>query len=209
MIVQYANFISSHTNISQCPPATKPEYAFIGRSNVGKSSLLNMLTGRNKLAKVSQTPGKTQLINYFLINEEWYLVDLPGYGYAKVSKTSRAKWQKMIRDYLAKRLNLQCTFVLIDSRVPPQKIDIEFINWLGEMFIPYVIVYTKTDKLKPPELSQNVENFQTALLEHWEVLPQQFYSSATKKTGKEDILDFIDETNKNFDIADLEDIGAA
>lgn len=207
MKVEYANFISSHTTISQCPPADKPEYAFIGRSNVGKSSLINMLCNRNKLAKVSQTPGKTQLINYFLINEFWYLVDLPGYGYAKVSKTSRAKWQKMIRDYLSKRLNLQCTFVLIDSRIPPQKIDIEFINWLGEMFIPYVIVYTKTDKLKAQELAQNVENFQAALLEHWEALPQQFYSSATKKTGQEDILNFIADTNKNFDLADLEDLG--
>jgi len=199
MKVEYANFISSHTNISQCPPADKPEYAFIGRSNVGKSSLINMLTGRNKLAKISQTPGKTQLINYFLINNLWYLVDLPGYGYAKVSKTSRVKWQKMIRSYLSKRQNLQCTFVLIDSRIPPQKIDIEFVNWLGEMFIPYVIVYTKIDKLKPLQLEQNVEKIQSSLLEHWEQLPRQFKSSSIKKTGRDEILEFIEGVNTNFD----------
>ena len=199
MIIQYANFVSSHTNISQCPPADKPEYAFIGRSNVGKSTLINMLTDRNKLAKVSQTPGKTQLINYFRINETWYLVDLPGYGYAKVSKTNRAKWQKMIRSYLTKRKNLLCTFVLIDSRIPPQAIDIDFINWLGEMLIPFVIVYTKTDKLKPQEVVDNIEKIEMALLEHWDNLPQRFQTSSVKKTGRDEILAFIHQLNVGYD----------
>jgi len=198
MIIQYANFVSSHTNISQCPVADKPEFAFIGRSNVGKSTLINMLTGRNKLARVSQTPGKTQLINYFKINETWYLVDLPGYGYAKVSKTSRAKWQKMIRTYLIKRMNLQCTFVLIDSRVPPQKIDIDFINWLGEMLIPFVIVYTKTDKLKPEEIEENIEKIETAIKEHWDALPQRFQTSSINKTGRDEILSFIHQLNEGY-----------
>lgn len=198
MIIHYANFVSSHTKVSQCPSANKPEYAFIGRSNVGKSTLINMLTGRNKLAKVSQTPGKTQLINYFEINETWYLVDLPGYGYAKVSKTNRAKWQKMIRNYLTQRTNLQCTFVLIDSRIPPQAIDIDFINWLGEMLIPFVIVYTKIDKLKPEELANNVKKIEIALHEHWENLPQRFQSSSVKKVGREDILNFIQQLNTGY-----------
>jgi len=198
MIIQYANFVSSHTSISQCPVADKAEYAFIGRSNVGKSTLINMLTGRNKLARVSQTPGKTQLINYFKINEAWYLVDLPGYGYAKVSKTSRVKWQKMIRNYLTKRINLQCTFVLIDSRIPPQAIDIDFLNWLGEMLIPFVIVYTKTDKLKPEELEENIEKIETAIKEHWDALPQRFQTSSIKKTGRDEILSFIHQLNEGY-----------
>jgi len=196
MDIQYANFISSHTNINQCPPADRPEYAFIGRSNVGKSSLINMLTNRNKLAKVSGTPGKTQTINYFMINNTWYLVDLPGYGYARVSKTDRKKWQAMIRNYLIKRDTLKCTFVLIDSRIPPQPIDIEFINGLGELFIPFVIVYTKTEKLKAAELETNLSNIRTALLEHWNELPQQFITSSVKKVGGEEILGFIDSINK-------------
>jgi len=198
MIIHYANFVSSHTKVSQCPSENKPEYAFIGRSNVGKSTLINMLTGRNKLARVSRTPGKTQLINYFEINETWYLVDLPGYGYAKVSKTNRAKWQKMIRNYLTQRTNLQCTFVLIDSRIPPQAIDIDFINWLGEMLIPFVIVYTKIDKLKPEELAINIEKIEIALNEHWENLPQRFQSSSVKKVGREEILAFIHQLNDRF-----------
>ncbi len=199
MIIHYANFVSSHTNISQCPTADKPEYAFIGRSNVGKSTLINMLTDRNKLAKVSQTPGKTQLINYFKINESWYLVDLPGYGYAKVSKTNRAKWQKMIRNYLTQRKNLLCIFVLIDSRIPPQPIDIDFINWLGELLIPFVIVYTKTDKLKPPEVINNIQTIETALLQHWDSLPQRFQTSSVKKTGRDEILKFIHQLNEGYD----------
>jgi len=198
MIIHYANFVSSHPKVSQCPAADKPEYAFIGRSNVGKSTLINMLTGRNKLARVSQTPGKTQLINYFKINDNWYLVDLPGYGYAKVSKTSRVKWQKMIRNYLTQRVNLQCTFILIDSRIPPQAIDIDFMNWLGEMLIPFVIVYTKIDKLKPEELDSNLEKIELAFLEHWESLPQRFKSSSINKTGREEILAFINQLNEGF-----------
>jgi len=195
MEIQYANFISSHTNISQCPPADRPEYAFIGRSNVGKSSLINMLTNRTKLAKVSGTPGKTQTINYFMINNTWYLVDLPGYGYARVSKTERKKWQKMIRTYLSKRENLYCTFVLLDARIPPQPIDIEFINNLGEMLIPFVLVYTKTEKLKPAELKNNLEAIRAALKEHWNDLPQQFITSSVKKIGGDEILSFIEKVN--------------
>lgn len=198
MVIQYANFISSYTSVAQCPAEDRPEYAFIGRSNVGKSSLINMLTERNKLAKVSQTPGKTQLINYFMINNVWYLVDLPGYGYAKVSKTNRAKWQKMIRNYLTKRENLQCTFVLIDSRIPPQPIDIDFMNWLGEMLIPFVIVYTKIDKLKPAELTGNIKKIETGLKEHWETLPESFKTSAVVKTGRDEVLQFVEGVNDSF-----------
>lgn len=198
MLIKAATFIGSFTTLGQCPPPNKPEYAFIGRSNVGKSSLINMLTGRNKLAKISGTPGKTQTINHFLINENWYLVDLPGYGYAKVSKTKRKEWQQFIRNYLNKRPNLQCTFVLIDSRIPPQAADLEFINWLGEMHIPFVIVFTKADKLKPRELEGNVKSFNQKMLETWESLPQQFITSAEKKTGRDEVLGLVEEVNGKF-----------
>ena len=193
MLIKDAQFIGSFTTISQCPKPDKPEFAFIGRSNVGKSSLINMLTNHKYLAKTSGTPGKTQTINHFLINEEWYLVDLPGYGYAKVSKTSRAKWEKMIRNYLLKRENLQCVFVLIDSRLTPQKLDIEFIDNLGEMRIPFILVFTKTDKITQKEVQENIKAFKTEMMKKWEALPEIFISSTVKKTGKESILAFIDQ----------------
>lgn len=196
MLIKTARFVGSFTNISQCPPPNCPEYAFIGRSNVGKSSLINMLTGFGELAKVSSTPGKTQAINHFSINEQWFLVDLPGYGYAKISKTQREKWQQMIRQYLNRRDNLQCVFLLIDSRIPPQTSDLEFINWLGEMHIPFVIVFTKIDnrKYKP----QNIEEFKTAMLQTWDALPQMFLTSAVKKHGRDEVLQFIDDINVQF-----------
>lgn len=198
MEIKTANFVGSFTNISQCPPPDRPEYAFIGRSNVGKSSLINMITNHSGLAKVSSTPGKTQSINHFLINQKWFLVDLPGYGYAKSSKTQREKWQQMLRQYLNRRDNLQCVFVLIDSRISPQKSDLEFINWLGEMHISFVLVFTKTDnrKYKP----QNIEVFKKALLETWDDVPRIFITSSVKRSGKDDILQFIDETNQIFHV---------
>lgn len=198
MLIHSALFVGSFTNIKQCPKPDKPEFAFIGRSNVGKSSLINMLTERKKLARTSNTPGKTQLINHFLINKEWYLVDLPGYGYARVSKTSRKKWEQFIRRYLSQRHNLQCVCLLIDSRIPPQKIDIEFANWMGEMLIPFVIVFTKADKNKPAVLERNIEKFKETFLENWDKMPQSFVSSSTKKTGRDEILDFIHQLNQKF-----------
>ena len=175
-----------------------PEYAFIGRSNVGKSSLINALTQKKGLAKTSQTPGKTQLINHFLINESWYIVDLPGYGFAKVSKTSRSSWEKFIRAYLLKRENLQCVFVLIDSRLKPQKIDLDFCFWLGENGIPFVIAFTKADKQSQLKTQENVKNFDKALLQYFEELPHQFITSSESKLGREELLDFIAEINKNY-----------
>lgn len=191
MEIKSATFISSYTDIQKLPAKGLPEIAFIGRSNVGKSSLINMLTGRNKLAKTSTTPGKTQTINHFLINDAWYLVDLPGYGYAKVSKTQREAWEKMIRNYLLKREALYCVFVLIDSRIPPQASDIDFINWLGENQVPLAIIFTKADKLKPAELKKNTETFCHELLKIWNTLPPQFITSAEKKTGKDELLDYF------------------
>lgn len=181
-----------------CPEPNMPEYAFIGRSNVGKSSLINMLTNQKKLAKVSSTPGKTQMINHFLINEDWYLVDLPGYGYAKISKTMRAKWERFIRNYLLQRVNLQCVLLLIDSRIAPQAKDLDFARWLGEMGIPFVLVFTKIDKNKKRELTQNVELFKKQFLEEWEHMPEYFLSSAEKQIGKEEILEFIENVNHNY-----------
>lgn len=198
MFIKTANFIGSFTKTAQCPEADKPEYAFIGRSNVGKSSLVNMLTDHNKLAKVSSTPGKTQHINYFLMNDTWYLVDLPGFGYAKTSKTNRAQWDKMIRAYMVERPNLCCVFVLVDSRIPPQKIDLEFINWLGESGVPFVVVFTKTDKPKHNELQQNIAAFKKAMLASWEELPQMFQTSSVAKTGQEELLQFIDGVNASY-----------
>lgn len=196
MIIKTAEFKLSSPNLKGCPKSTLPEFAFIGRSNVGKSSLINLLTGRKDLAHISATPGKTRLINYFLVNNEWYLVDLPGYGYAKLSKSEREKFGKSTQEYLIKRENLYCIFVLIDSRIPPQEIDLEFINWLGSNQIPFVIVFTKTDKLKPAELSTNTENFKRSLKEWWAELPTMFLTSTVTKSGKEEILDFIEETVK-------------
>jgi len=198
MIVKSAEFICSNTQISKLPPPEKPEYAFIGRSNVGKSSLINMLVNKKGLAKTSQTPGKTQLINHFYINEEWYLVDLPGYGYARISKSKKEDWDKFIRTYLDKRESLQCVFVLIDGRHEPQKIDLAFCNWLGEKGLPFVLIFTKADKQSSLKTDQNVAKFKKALSETFEEVPQCFITSAENKLGKDEVLGFIDSVNKNF-----------
>lgn len=188
----------SAVNIEGCPKPTLPEYAFIGRSNVGKSSLINALTGRNKLAKTSTTPGKTRLINHFVINDNWYLVDLPGYGYAKISKKERAAWGKMSEEYILNRPNLLSVFLLVDARHAPQKSDLEFMEWMGENEIPFSMVYTKTDKLSKRELAKNLEHYQAALQEVWEELPPAFVTSSAKKQGLEEVLSFIENTNKLF-----------
>ena len=198
MIVKSAEFICSNTQISKLPPPEKPEYAFIGRSNVGKSSLINMLTNKKGLAKTSQTPGKTQLINHFYINEQWYLVDLPGYGYARISKSKKEDWNKFIRTYLDKRESLQCVLVLIDSRLEPQKIDVEFCNWLGEKGLSFVLVFTKADKQSNIKTDQNVALFRKALLATFEEVPPFFITSAENKLGKDEVLGFIDGINKTF-----------
>ncbi len=198
MPINTADYSASYPSVNKCPPAKIAEYAFIGRSNVGKSSLINMLCDRKKLALTSGKPGKTQMINYFIINKEWYLVDLPGYGYAKISKVKREKFRKMIEGYLQRRTTLQCTFLLIDSNIKPQEIDIEFINWLGESRIPFVIVYTKTDKSKPDEVDANIKAFQDALLETWHELPTQFTTSANKRTGRDEIVNYIEDLNEKF-----------
>ncbi|MFT2011143.1 ribosome biogenesis GTP-binding protein YihA/YsxC [Pontibacter sp. 13R65] len=195
MVIKDAKFLMSNTRIELCPAPDKPEYAFIGRSNVGKSSLINMLTNQSKLAKTSASPGKTQLINHFLINDEWYLVDLPGYGYAKVSKTSREAWRKMINYYFQQRENLTCVFVLIDSRHEPLKPDLEFINQLGTIGVPFVLVFTKTDKQSNTKTDVNIAAFMRKLKETWEELPQIFRTSSTAKTGRDEILNFIEEVN--------------
>ncbi|PIQ22119.1 MAG: YihA family ribosome biogenesis GTP-binding protein [Cytophagales bacterium CG18_big_fil_WC_8_21_14_2_50_42_9] len=195
MIIKEATFISSNTTVAKCPATDLPEYAFIGRSNVGKSSLINMLTNKSKLAKTSSFPGKTQLINHFKINDNWYLVDLPGYGWAKVSKESREKWLKMIKAYLQQRQNLACVFLLIDSRHEPQKSDLEFIELLGSLQIPFVLVFTKTDKQSDLKTQQAVATYQKKLLESWEELPQIFITSSSEKKGRDEILNFIDQVN--------------
>jgi len=192
MNIKSAEFVISNTELSRCPKPDMPEFAFIGRSNVGKSSLINLLTNRKDLAKTSGKPGKTQTINHFLINGNWYLVDLPGYGYAGVSRTARKGWGKMIENYLLKRENLYCTFVLIDSRHEPQKLDVEFITWLGEKQIPLALVLTKTDKLSKHEVQESRRLLEKKLKETWEELPPIFMTSAEKKMGKEDIHDFMD-----------------
>jgi GTP-binding protein len=193
MIIRSADFIISNTDYQKCPPAGRPEFAFIGRSNVGKSSLINMLVERKKLAKVSSTPGKTQTINHFIINEQWYLVDLPGYGYAKLSKEDRWNFGKMIEEYLKNRENLFCTFILIDSRLKAQKIDLDFINWMGKMNLPIALVLTKTDKLKQSELGKLKNAFEKEVLTTWEELPPLFITSSEKKSGRDKLLGFIDE----------------
>jgi GTP-binding protein len=198
MIVKSAEFICSNTQVSKLPPPTKPEYAFIGRSNVGKSSLINMLTNKKGLAKTSQTPGKTQLINHFLINDTWYLVDLPGYGYARISKSKKEDWDKFIRTYLDKRESLQCVLVLIDSRLEPQKIDLAFCNWLGEKGLSFVLVFTKADKQSGLKTEQNVAMFKRELMATFEEVPQCFVTSSENKLGKEEVLGFIDSVNQNF-----------
>lgn len=197
MIIHQAKFIKSSSSLKECPVTDLPEYAFIGRSNVGKSSLINMLCGNKGLAKISATPGKTRCINHFLINERWYLVDLPGYGYAKVSKKMREDFDKSLSGYLKGRDNLYCVFVLIDSRVPPQNSDLDFLNRLGELQIPFAIIFTKTDKISQKEMHQNIQNFKDEMLKTWEHLPNCFCSSSLLKRGKEDILEFIEVTNSN------------
>lgn len=195
MEVKNAAFVVSNSDYRKCPDTGKPEYAFIGRSNVGKSSLINMLTRNKGLAKTSVRPGKTQLINHFLINNEWYLVDLPGYGYARTSKTSRAAWQKMITEYLTGREPLVNTFVLIDSRIPPQKIDLEFISFLGRNGVPLAVVFTKVDKQNQSETARNVNTFKQALLKEWEELPTMFLTSSVSGTGRDKVLGFIEQCN--------------
>ena len=200
MLVKTAEFVMSNSEVAKCPKDLLPEYAFIGRSNVGKSSLINMLTGRHNLAKTSGKPGKTQLINHFIINKKWFLVDLPGYGYAKVSKTTKMKFQKFITDYFEKREQLISAFILVDIRHEPQKIDLEFMEYLGINQIPFCIVFTKADKLKPKAIENHVNDYSQELLKTWEELPQYFVTSSTKSTGREEILQFIEDTNVQINI---------
>ena len=195
MKIKSASFVISNTDVNKCPKDGKPEYAFIGRSNVGKSSLINMLTGNKKLAKTSGRPGKTQLINHFIINDAWYLVDLPGYGYAKASKTSRYQWEKFISEYLTTREELVNVFVLLDSRLEPQKIDLEFMNWCGEKEIPFSMVFTKIDKLSSSQLQKNLAKYKKEMLKYWEALPPVFTTSSESKFGRERILNYIEQIN--------------
>ncbi|GAA4844937.1 ribosome biogenesis GTP-binding protein YihA/YsxC [Algivirga pacifica] len=198
MKIKKASFVMSNTDYRKCPTPNLPEYAFIGRSNVGKSSLINALTNKKGLAMTSSTPGKTQLINHFLINENWYLVDLPGYGFARVSKTEKENFQKIIYSYLEKRENLLCTFVLVDIRHAPQKIDLEFMQWLGEHGVPFSIIFTKADKLKKGADDKAVETYKEEFLKTWEEMPPYFVTSSSKKEGLEDLLSFIHEINQEF-----------
>lgn len=198
MNIHSAEFVISNSEIEKCPQELLPEYAFIGRSNVGKSSLINMLTGRKSLAKTSGRPGKTQLINHFKINNNWFLVDLPGYGYAKVSKKDRSIFAKFIYDYLENRKNLICTFVLVDSRHNPQNNDMLFMEWLGKKQIPFVIIFTKIDKISSSQLNKNLSKYKTDMLKTWEVIPATFCSSAESGLGKTEILSFIGQTNDSL-----------
>ena len=198
MKITKAEFICSNTRVDLCPQEAIPEYAFIGRSNVGKSSLINMLVERKKLAKTSSTPGKTRLINHFKINDKWFLCDLPGYGYAKVSKKERESFAKMIEKYATQRSNLVCFFVLVDARIPPQQLDLDFIEWLGDSQLPFVIVLTKIDKINQTGKSKNLELLKAELRQSWEELPMIFETSAVKGTGKEQVMGFIEETNKKL-----------
>jgi GTP-binding protein len=195
MIIKTATFVKSSGKWQECPEPNIPEYAFIGRSNVGKSSLINAMMNHKDLAKTSQTPGKTQLINHFLVNENWYLTDLPGYGYAKVSKVQRKDFEKLITNYILNRRNLVNLFVLVDVRHSPQKIDLEFIQWCGESGVPFSIVFTKADKLKPNAVIKNVEDYKAELHKTWEDLPELYVTSAEKKMGGDEILNFIEKTN--------------
>jgi len=197
--IKSANFVMSNSEVSKCPKDKIPEYAFIGRSNVGKSSLINMLTDRRHLAKTSGRPGKTQLINHFKINENWFLVDLPGYGYARVSKKSKKTFQKYITNYFEARKQLVCSFVLVDIRHEPQPIDMEFMQWLGENGIPFCIIFTKADKLKPAVIDKNVQDYLLKMSETmWEEAPQYFITSSSKSLGRDDVLNFIQEINQDF-----------
>jgi GTP-binding protein len=192
MKIKEAVFVISNSELSKCPTDAKPEFAFIGRSNVGKSSLINMLTGKKSLAKTSGTPGKTQLINHFLIDETWYLVDLPGFGYAKASKSKRFQWEKFIVEYLTKRETLLNIFVLLDARLEPQQIDLEFMNWCGEKGLPFSMVFTKIDKLSSTALQKNLAKYKKEMLKYWDELPPLFTSSATSNFGKEPLLNYIE-----------------
>jgi GTP-binding protein len=192
MKIKDAVFVISNSELSKCPTDAKPEFAFIGRSNVGKSSLINMLTGKKSLAKTSGTPGKTQLINHFLIDEKWYLVDLPGFGYAKASKAKRFQWEKFIAEYLTKRETLLNIFVLLDARLEPQQIDLEFMNWCGEKGLPFSMVFTKIDKLSSTALQKNLAKYKKEMLKYWDELPPLFTSSATSNFGKEPLLNYIE-----------------
>lgn len=198
MEIKQATFVVSNTQVAKCPTHKLPEYAFIGRSNVGKSSLINMLTNHKGLAKTSSKPGKTQLINHFLINKEWYLVDLPGYGYAKVSKQSKKTFQQFITDYFKKRRELVSTFVLVDIRHEPQKIDLEFMQWLGENAIPFAIVFTKADKLTEKQIQEHVASYSEILLQQWEEMPPYFITSSENRMGKEDLLSYIETINQSL-----------
>jgi GTP-binding protein len=198
MEVKKAVFVKSAGVLKDCPKPDKPEYAFIGRSNVGKSSLINMLVSKPNLARVSASPGKTITINHYLINDNWFLVDLPGYGYARRSKTLRKEWEDALEEYLKDRLNLQCLFVLIDSRLEPQDSDLEFLNFLGELQVPFAIVFTKIDKLNQSMRAKNMTAFTNEVLKNWEVLPPVFQTSATEKKGRDKVLGYIDSVNKDF-----------
>jgi len=193
MIIKKAEFVISNEDPSKCPKTEQPEFAFVGRSNVGKSSLINMLTGYKNLAKTSTSPGKTRLINHFNINDEWFLVDLPGYGFAKALRTHREKWQLFIRKYLIHRENLQCVMVLIDVRHEPQQLDLEFMTWMGVNEVPFAMVFTKADKLTRNQLSRNIARYKEEMLKSWEELPPLFVSSAETREGRDDLLDFIEQ----------------
>jgi len=198
MKIKSAEFVISNQDVAKCPKDIIPEYAFIGRSNVGKSSLINMLTNRKSLAKTSGRPGKTQLINHFIINKSWFLVDLPGYGYARVSKTAKKTFQKFITNYFEKRHQLVSAFVLVDIRHKPQPIDLEFMQWLGEHSIPFSIVFTKADKLKPNAIDRHIEDYKMVMLESWEDMPNYFITSSSKKIGQDHVLDYIASINDEF-----------
>ena len=198
MHIKSAEFVLSNSDVSKCPKDLIPEYAFIGRSNVGKSSLINMLTNKKSLAKTSGRPGKTQLINHFIINKSWYLVDLPGYGYARVSKSTKKVFQKFITKYFEQRQQLVCAFVLVDIRHKPQPIDLEFMQYLGEKGIPFCIIFTKADKLKPNAITNHVEDYKTVMLETWEEMPQHFITSSSKRMGQDDVLNYINGLNENM-----------
>lgn len=199
MKITSAEFVISNSDVAKCPSNALPEYAFIGRSNVGKSSLINMLTSRKSLAKTSGKPGKTQLINHFIINKSWYLVDLPGYGYAQVSKSAKKTFQKFITNYFSKRKQLISAFVLVDIRHKPQPIDLEFMQWLGENMIPFSVIFTKADKLKPKAIENHVEAYTTVMLETWEEMPNYFVTSASKSVGKDEVLEYIESINNSLE----------
>ncbi len=198
MLIKQVEFTKSSPNLDECPKEDVPEYAFVGRSNVGKSSLVNTLLGRKSIAKTSSTPGKTQLINHFRVNEDWFLVDLPGYGWAKMSKSQKQEWGKILENYLRERERLVCVFVLVDLRLPPQKIDVTFLEWLGEQGIPFHIVFTKADKLSNSKIHKNLAFYSEEMLKTWEEMPPYFVSSSVSKIGREDILDYIGELNQEF-----------